>query len=163
RSGAGQSGGARVLECLGGTHGTAGRRLIPQHDASRAVAALHAGPDGKASRGVECPGKERCVRKPVFLVTGANGEVGHGLIVELAAQGHDNIVAVDLEPVDAALAAKCRATFAGSILDRHLMERIVSEYEVREIYHLAALLSTRSEFTPETAHEVNVEGTLGLL
>lgn len=103
------------------------------------------------------------MRKPVLLVTGANGEVGHGLILELAGQGHDNIVAVDLEPVDGALAAKCRATFAGSILDRHLMERIVSEYEVREIYHLAALLSTRSEFTPETAHEVNVEGTLGLL
>ena len=39
----------------------------------------------------------------------------------------------------------------------------MSEYEVREIYHLAALLSTRAEFTPETAHEVNVEGTLGLL
>jgi nucleoside-diphosphate-sugar epimerase len=31
------------------------------------------------------------------------------------------------------------------------------------IYHLAALLSTRSEFTPESAHRVNVEGTLGLL
>jgi nucleoside-diphosphate-sugar epimerase len=43
------------------------------------------------------------------------------------------------------------------------MERIVSEYEVREIYHLAALLSTRAEFAPETAHEVNVQGTLGLL
>jgi diadenosine tetraphosphatase ApaH/serine/threonine PP2A family protein phosphatase len=31
------------------------------------------------------------------------------------------------------------------------------------IFHLAALLSTRAEFTPETAHEVNVRGTLNLL
>jgi nucleoside-diphosphate-sugar epimerase len=31
------------------------------------------------------------------------------------------------------------------------------------IFHLAALLSTRSEFTPVTAHQVNVEGTLNLL
>jgi nucleoside-diphosphate-sugar epimerase len=31
------------------------------------------------------------------------------------------------------------------------------------VYHLAALLSTRSEFTPTTAHQVNVEGTLNLL
>ena len=31
------------------------------------------------------------------------------------------------------------------------------------MYHLAALLSTRSEFTPVTAHQVNVEGTLNLL
>jgi nucleoside-diphosphate-sugar epimerase len=39
----------------------------------------------------------------------------------------------------------------------------VSEYEIATIYHLAALLSTRAEFTPELAHQVNVEGTLGLL
>ena len=31
------------------------------------------------------------------------------------------------------------------------------------MFHLAALLSTRSEFTPVTAHHVNVEGTLNLL
>ncbi len=31
------------------------------------------------------------------------------------------------------------------------------------MFHLAALLSTRSEFSPRTAHEVNVGGTLNLL
>ena len=31
------------------------------------------------------------------------------------------------------------------------------------MFHLAALLSTRAEFTPVTAHQVNVEGTLNLL
>jgi nucleoside-diphosphate-sugar epimerase len=103
------------------------------------------------------------VRKPVILVTGANGEVGHGLINSLADDGYGDILAIDLEPVDEALTRRCKATFVGSILDRHLMERIVSEYEVREIYHLAALLSTRAEFAPETAHAVNVEGTMGLL
>ena len=48
-------------------------------------------------------------------------------------------------------------------MDRSLLSRLVSEYELDTIYHLAALLSTRSEFTPEAAHNVNVEGTLGLL
>jgi nucleoside-diphosphate-sugar epimerase len=38
-----------------------------------------------------------------------------------------------------------------------------SEYEIHTVYHLAALLSTRAEFTPEAAHRVNVEGTLNLL
>jgi nucleoside-diphosphate-sugar epimerase len=103
------------------------------------------------------------MRKPVILVTGANGEVGHGLIESLAAGGEQDLVAIDLEALDPELAGLCRNSFIGSILDRHLMERVVSEYEVREIYHLAALLSTRSEFTPESAHEVNVEGTMGLL
>ncbi len=44
-----------------------------------------------------------------------------------------------------------------------MLERILAEYEVDRIFHLAALLSARSEFTPLTAHHVNVEGTLNLL
>ena len=40
---------------------------------------------------------------------------------------------------------------------------LLAMYEMTEIYHLAALLSTRAEFTPETAHEVNVGGTINLL
>ena len=42
-------------------------------------------------------------------------------------------------------------------------DRILAEFEVDRIFHLAALLSTRSEFTPVAAHHVNVEGTLNLL
>ena len=53
--------------------------------------------------------------------------------------------------------------FLGSILDAGLLERILAEFEVDLIFHLAALLSTRSEFTPIRAHQVNVEGTLTLL
>ena len=53
--------------------------------------------------------------------------------------------------------------FTGSINDKALLDRILSEFEIDTVYHLAALLSTRSEFTPVTAHQVNVEGTLNLL
>jgi nucleoside-diphosphate-sugar epimerase len=53
--------------------------------------------------------------------------------------------------------------FTGSILDHALLERIMSEFEIDAVFHLAALLSTRAEFTPVTAHQVNVEGTLSLL
>ena len=40
---------------------------------------------------------------------------------------------------------------------------MLAEFEVDLVFHLAALLSTRAEFTPMTAHHVNVEGTLNLL
>ena len=59
--------------------------------------------------------------------------------------------------------SKVDREITGSILDTALLERILAEFEVDLIFHLAALLSTRSEFTPVTAHEVNVEGTLHLL
>lgn len=103
------------------------------------------------------------MRKEVALVTGANGEIGHGLVRALAARGGLGIVALDLNPVEPELAALCDVTLAGDILDRNLLERLISEYAVREVYHLAALLSTRSEYTPDTAHRVNVGGTLDLL
>ena len=104
-------------------------------------------------------------RKPVVLITGANGEMGHGLIHALAkdhAHTYD-VLALDIKQIAPELEPLCKATIAGDILDRHMLERLVSEYEIHAIFHLAALLSTRSEFTPETAHEVNVTGTLNLL
>jgi len=102
-------------------------------------------------------------RKPVVLVTGAGGEVGHGLIRELAAQGVHDVLGFDARAIPDEVARRCLVAQIGDILDRHLLERLRSEFEIPIIFHLAALLSTRAEFVPETAHEVNVQGTLNLL
>src|SRR5712691_11177658 len=102
------------------------------------------------------------MRRPVVLVTGAGGEIGHGLITRLAATNRP-IVTVDITPLEPDLAKRVRREFTGSILDRGLLERVLSEFDIDLVFHLAALLSTRAEFTPITAHDVNVEGTLNLL
>jgi len=102
------------------------------------------------------------MRTPVTLVTGAGGEIGHGLITRLAGTSRP-IVTVDLAPLDPALNRLVLREFTGSITDANLLERVLAEFEVDLIFHLAALLSTRSEFTPVTAHHVNVDGTLTLL
>lgn len=102
-------------------------------------------------------------RSTAVLVTGANGEVGHGLIRALHAAGRRDLVALDIREVDADLRPLCMDAHVGDICDGALLGRLLAMYEIREIYHLAALLSTRAEFTPETAHEVNVGGTLRLL
>ncbi len=101
-------------------------------------------------------------RKPVVLVTGAAGEVGNGLIHHLTKSAQYDVVALDLKGLHT-VSGSCAARIEGDILDRRLLERLVSEFEIHAIFHLAALLSTRSEFTPATAHEVNVTGTLNLL
>jgi len=103
------------------------------------------------------------MRKPVVLVTGASGEIGHGLIERLAAAGDRPIVTLDVVALDHAVARYVQREITGSILDRGLLERILSEYEIDLVFHLAALLSTRAEFSPISAHQVNVGGTLGLL
>ena len=103
------------------------------------------------------------MRKSVVLITGAGGEIGHGLIEQLVDDGRASIVTIDLNALEPALARKVTREFTGSITDARLLDRILSEFEIDTVYHLAALLSTRSEFTPVTAHQVNVEGTLSLL
>ncbi|OGO10827.1 MAG: epimerase [Chloroflexi bacterium RBG_16_47_49] len=102
------------------------------------------------------------MRKKVILITGASGEIGQALVKSLAEENEMPIITLDIAPLPEEIHALVIA-FQGDIMDRSLLSRMVSEYEVVTIYHLAALLSTRSEFTPEAAHRVNVEGTLGLL
>jgi nucleoside-diphosphate-sugar epimerase len=102
------------------------------------------------------------MRTPVTLVTGAGGEIGHGLITRLADAGRP-IVTIDIAPLDPALRPHVFREFTGSITDAGLLERLLSQFEIDLVYHLAALLSTRSEFTPLAAHQVNVDGTLQLL
>ena len=102
------------------------------------------------------------MRKKVIMITGAAGEIGNALIASLAEQSITPILSLDLQPLPEKQ-ARMTTHLQGDILDQALLSRLISEYEIDTIYHLAALLSTRSEFTPEAAHRVNVEGTLVLL
>lgn len=101
------------------------------------------------------------MRTKAMMITGAAGEIGHALIKVLS-QYDIPLLTLDL----AALPEDVRGLsthIQGDILDESLLARLISEYEFESIIHLAALLSTRAEFTPNQAHRVNVEGTRGLL
>jgi threonine 3-dehydrogenase len=102
------------------------------------------------------------MRKKVTVVTGAAGEVGTSLVRRLTESSSRPVLALDLTPLPYSL-PKGHISITGDILDSGMLSRLVAEYEVECIFHLAALLSTRAEFTPEQAHRVNVEGTLELL
>ena len=76
------------------------------------------------------------MRAPVVLVTGAGGEIGHALIASLAADG-TGIITLDLNPLDPSLAGLVRREFVGSIADANLLDRILAEFEIEHVYHLA--------------------------
>lgn len=102
------------------------------------------------------------MRKKGILITGAAGEIGDALVKSLSEQDGNRIITLDVKPLPPEV--EKRVTHVqGDLLDQSLLARLVSEYEISEIYHLAALLSTRAEFTPHAAHQVNVEGTMSLL
>jgi threonine 3-dehydrogenase len=102
------------------------------------------------------------MRKKVILITGASGEIGHALVKRLAEDGSNQLLTLDLRPLPEAI-RRLAIHIEGDLLNNILLARLVSEYEIDTIYHLAALLSKNAEFTPEMAHSVNVEGTLALL
>ena len=97
-------------------------------------------------------------RKKVTLITGANGEIGNALINYLSKSTDKLVISLDLQPVNNL--SKVIQHFTGSILDKELIKHIDAEYEITEIYHLAAILSTKAEFSPIIANDVNVNGTL---
>ena len=103
------------------------------------------------------------MRRPAVLITGASGEIGHGLITSLAERGSTTIITLDVRALEAPLGKLVHREVIGSITDTTALDRILAEFDIDHVYHLAAYLSTRSEFTPVTAHQVNVEGTMNLL
>jgi nucleoside-diphosphate-sugar epimerase len=102
------------------------------------------------------------MRTPVTLVTGGGGEIGHGLIARLSALGRP-VISVDVAPLAGDVARLVFREFTGSVTDNPLLERLLAGFDVDLVFHLAALLSTRAEFTPSSAHQVNVDGTINLL
>ena len=98
-----------------------------------------------------------------ILITGASGEIGHGLIHALSGQPDVRIIAMDLREVPPALQDKVESAHQGDICDRAFVEHVMSLHRVNEVMHMAALLSTSAERAPEQAHEVNVQGTFNLL
>jgi nucleoside-diphosphate-sugar epimerase len=99
--------------------------------------------------------------KQNILITGANGEVGHGLITALAKKA--NLVTLDIKPLDKKLASLVKKTYTGDILNKKLVKEIFRRFDFETVYHLAALLSTSAEKNPAFAQTINVTGTVNLL
>ncbi len=102
------------------------------------------------------------MRQKATLITGAAGEVGQALVKRIVEQNDTHVISMDIKPLPPELDSKVQH-IVGDILDQSLFDRLVSEYDITHIYHLAALLSTRAEYTPMLAHNVNVGGTMRLL
>ncbi len=99
-----------------------------------------------------------------IFITGANGEVGHGLIQKLKV--HDiktKIIAVYHNVLDPVLSKNTDVVIKADVTDKKLISEIFNKYKITTIFHLAAILSTGGEKNPELAHDVNIGGTYNLL
>jgi len=97
------------------------------------------------------------MNKKVILITGSNGEIGKSLIDKLSK--NNTIIALDVNHNSKSNIE----TIKGSILDNNILNKINNKYKLSEIYHLAAILSTKAQKNPSLSNEVNYNGTINLL
>lgn len=96
-----------------------------------------------------------------ILVIGANGQIGSELVDALAAKhGADNVIAADISP-SSLYGAKIYEVV--DVLNAERLAEIHDQYEITQVYQLAALLSATGEKAPLKAWTLNMDGLLNIL
>ncbi len=95
----------------------------------------------------------------MILVIGSGGQVGQELVAQLRSMhGQDKVLASDLrEYGDQGPFELLNA------LDKERLHALVEQYQIKEIYHLAALLSATAEKQIEFAWELNMDSLFHVL
>ncbi len=96
-----------------------------------------------------------------FLVIGSNGQIGTVLTNRLGEKyGFENVVGSDLRPPE----NQTKFIFEEcSVLDKDCLEKIISKYNITDVYLLAAYLSAKGEQNIEKAWDLNINGLLHIL
>jgi nucleoside-diphosphate-sugar epimerase len=96
-----------------------------------------------------------------ILVTGALGQLGAELTEALALRyGASQVVATDIREGDVPEGV---AFALFNVMDKDRLQHLVSEHNITEIYHLAAILSATGEENPILSWNINMEGLLNVL
>jgi threonine 3-dehydrogenase len=100
-----------------------------------------------------------------ILITGGTGSLGASLAKEMINEGLEGIVLFDYRPDYERVSEfeKKVKIVSGNITDWPDVVRTIREYEVKEIFHLAALLFTESMDRPYASFKINLEGTVNIL
>jgi len=102
------------------------------------------------------------MKQTAILVTGACGQLGTELVAALRQRHRAQVViATDVRPM--AGKEPEELFYALNVLDQREIERLVRCFHVREIYHLAAVLSAKGEANPRSSWNLNMEGLLNVL
>ena len=99
----------------------------------------------------------------MILITGINGEMGSALIKKLSQTEEREIIGLDIKSVNSEIESYLNKAYLGDIRDKNLIKKIFSDNKITEVYHLAAILSTKAESIPFLSHQINVDGFLNLM
>jgi nucleoside-diphosphate-sugar epimerase len=99
-----------------------------------------------------------------ILVTGATGQIGSELTVELRTKyGEANVVAAGHKRAPGQGLLKSGPYEVLDVTDKSALGSIVGKYDIDTVYHLASVLSAAGEQNPQLAWEVNMGGLYNVL
>ena len=99
-----------------------------------------------------------------ILVTGATGQIGSELTITLRERyGRDNVIAMGHRRKPSKTLEESGPYVTGDVRDRENLEKIIGEYGIDTVYHMAAILSATGEKNPQLCWDVNVNGLYNLL
>lgn len=99
-----------------------------------------------------------------ILVTGALGQIGTELSLALRKKyGNENVIVTDVRK-------ECNAALAGTgpfhsldVSNRDELVKLIKEYNIDTIFHLAAILSATGEKDPLLCWNINMNGSINIL
>lgn len=98
------------------------------------------------------------------LVTGANGQVGTELVSALVRKiGADNVIATDLRDSDTWRENGSIRYEKLDVTDIEAIQRVIEDFGIDRVFHLASLLSASGEKHPDRSWNVNVNGLKNVL
>ncbi len=99
-----------------------------------------------------------------ILVTGATGQIGSELTIELRKRyGKDNVIAAGHRRKPSEKLLESGPFEYVDTGDKENIEKVVKKYDIDTIYHLAAVLSAVGEENPQLAWHTNMDGLYNVL
>lgn len=98
--------------------------------------------------------------KENVLITGANGQIGTVLVQELIKRyGYNHVLSTDI-----ATTSNQEVMFEQlDVLDGVRFKNLINQYQITQIYHLAAILSASGEKNPLRTWEINMSGFFNVM
>lgn len=98
------------------------------------------------------------MKDQAILVTGAGGQIG-GELTEALEKRYTTVYMADIRkpehPKDNFIEL--------DVLDQPRIKEVIGDLKIKQVYHLAAILSAKGEKNPKLAWEVNINGGLNVL
>ncbi len=99
-----------------------------------------------------------------ILVIGSAGQIGSELVPALRQKyGGDNVIATGRRtPLPEAIKNSGPVIYL-DVLDKNSIAKVIFEYEINTIFHMASILSATGEKIPQTAWDINLNGLINVL